>query len=291
MDTLSAGISLAQPIALICLLIIAPLILYFRGARYIFLDRIWGLLHRKGFYDDQLRSYHENQLDIERFKFMHGIHSIENKAEVYDAIAWADQIGITLRSMCKARGWVNWKARLVKKPSKFGNVGWGLLYVVACLATCIPFAWALSGDMLVQFKDSKSWVWVDEHSARAVPFLVDKSWVLRKDDCQPGSSETNKTTLEPEEVQKLCENFGTLGLATQVSQTVYMQRWIMGLLTVFMLWPIWLIFTAFIARISALDVKRRIDKVRERTVVAQESSHSEFSQVATEPAVDIKPHS
>ncbi len=79
------------------------LILYLRGARYIFLDRIWFLIQKTGFHDGKLQAYHDKQLDLERFKFMHRIPAIENIDAAHAAKDWADKVGLSLRTMGKAR--------------------------------------------------------------------------------------------------------------------------------------------------------------------------------------------
>jgi len=263
MDVMDSISTYAQVIGLVppfLLVVAAAFILYFRGARYIFLDRIWSLIHRKDFGDDVLRKYHEGQIDLERFKFMYGIRSIESLPAAYAAKAWADEIGLTLRTMGKARYWVNWETRQVKKASKLGDVLAWLLYIGVGIATCFPLAGAASNDMLVRFKESGSWVWVNDNRATELSFSFSKPWVLMKANCEVHPLNISEANLSAEEVKLLCRSFGTPELQSAVDKNVQAQRWIMGFLTVFMFGVLWAMFNALMVRLRAADVRRRIDK-------------------------------
>lgn len=264
MDVIDSISTYAQIIGLVLpflLVIAAALILYFRGARYVFLDRIWSLIHRKDFGDEILRKYHEGQIDLERFKFMYGIRSIESLPAAYAAKAWADEIGLTLRTMGKARYWVNWETRQVKKASKLGDVLAWLLYVGVGIATCFPLAGAISNDMLARFKESGSWVWMNDNRATELSFSFSKPWVLTKADCEVRPLNMPDTSLSAEEAEILCGSFGTEELQSAVEENVRAQRWIMGFLTVFMIGVLWTVFMGLMVRLRAADIRRRVDKV------------------------------
>ena len=81
-------------------------------------------------------------------------------------------------------------------------------------------------------------------------------WILSQADCEPASQPT--TTLEPDEVEMLCDSLGSSAFKTYVSEIVLLQRWVMGILTVIMLAVCRIAFIGLFSRLFALDIKKRI---------------------------------
>lgn len=251
--------SYVAPAAIFLLALMLAGFLYWRGARLVFLDRIWLLFHKREYYDEELRGYHQAQLDLERFKFMYRIPSIQSLSQARAAQDWATEVGMSLSEMVKARSWVDWEKKQIKDVSTSGNITVGLFCIVVALATTFPFVWAISGDMLVRFKASDTWVWVGGERARSIElFSKSDPWVLSQANCDPASRPT--TTLEPDEANMLCDSFGSDEFKTYVSEIVLLQRWVMGILTIMMVVVCRVAFIELFARLFAWDLKKRIKR-------------------------------
>lgn len=243
----------AAPIAL---LIIAVVVLYLRGARYILFDSLWRLFRLKGFSDSILQKHHQDLLDVERFKVMHNLPTVQTLDQAKAAAAWAEEIELSIRTVAQGRGWVNWDSKEIQVPGPKKT----LVIAVLCGVSYLTALWSLGlashNDMLVRFKESQTWMWVEENRARPVlPWLSDHS--LTPATCNARQHEI-PLGLHPEEVEDLCKNFGTAELRTEIKQNVYLQRVFFGGYLV-MGFAMMLMFLASLkARLEAKSLRQHI---------------------------------
>lgn len=238
------------------------LILYFRGARYVFLDRLWAASRGKDFHDDVFRKYHQGQLDVERFTFVYGIKSLETKAQVYDAISWSEDVGVALKSIAKAGRWVKWKERYVKRPNKSGTVICVFLYIAISLCSAVPLSGVLANNALMRFHESGTWVWVNSEQVRPVSTFTDHKWVVKKNQCKSDVVGDHQVQLSKTELSDLCKELSRPGFESVVSDAVYLQRVAMGLLLFLMFPLIWLIWVELMGRVWAFDIRKQISGSR-----------------------------
>ncbi|CAM5183699.1 hypothetical protein CDEF62S_05473 [Castellaniella defragrans] len=258
------------------LIMLSAFILYLGGARYVFLDRVWFLIQRKGFHDEKLQAYHESQLDLERFKFMYRIREIENINAAHAAKDWADEVGLSLRTMGKARLWVDWEKQQINRPKTFGTIALALLFAAISITATIPTGWAIQNDVLVRFTKTKSWAWVGKKEARSFNLLSHTPWYLTKSTCN--ASTPSDIPLSSEDKKELCNLFDTPEHNSYISNTVASQRWAMGPLAIIMLWLVYLSFQGFVTRLHAIDMKRAVERARTRTSPFLENSTPETSE-------------
>lgn len=261
---LKSAVSIAPFAALlpIALAVIVLLVLYLRGGRYVFLDRLWRLLHAKDFYDPALQRHHEQQLDIERFRVMYGARAIETLEAAYAALEWSREVQISLVKLAKAGRWVKWDERLIAKPRTLHTVANCVAALALYVMVFASAGLALTNEMLGRFVDSGTWIWLETDQARSANPWTENEWTLTRDNCDNDITNVIRKVLTLEEVQTLCNSFGTAELADDISDNVHIQRWTMGIATGVLVWLFYLVLLSLKRRIEAIDMRRRLKKTQ-----------------------------
>ena len=245
-------------IVLVVFVVLVCLFLYSRGARYIFMDRIWTMVHKNGFYDSVLQREHERQLDLERFRVMYGIRDMETLAEAQSAVAWAGRLSLSLRELGRAGRWVKWKEERVRKPGLTEAAIIGALCLAFSFTTAFPLVFTVNDEALVKFKSSETWAWLGNQKVKSFRLLNDAPWEISKEHCGNKEKIKNETPLSMDEIDYVCHEIGTEAYGEQITRAVLAQRLAGGFLLMWFCLFLWVVYRDLFALLRAFDLHKRV---------------------------------
>ncbi|MFT9639030.1 DUF6216 family protein [Alcaligenes phenolicus] len=231
--------------------------LKYKGAYFIFFNKIWSSFHREEFYDSFLESERKNCLDLERFKAMYSIESVSCPRDANRAVKWSRSLSIPLKNMGKAGRWVKWGECKVSKPTAdrviFTTLGFAFL-----LFFSTPFAiLTFNSEAIIKFDESDVWVWQGEQGLRSFLKYGDERWFFDVSICLNGvSNETKPLSLS--DLESVCEAVESGSYFSQLESTVTLQRYFAGPFLIYFLFFIMLVIKELLSLQAAVTLYREV---------------------------------
>ncbi|MBY6344375.1 hypothetical protein E5C31_00135 [Providencia rettgeri] len=231
--------------------------LKYKGAYFIFFNKIWSYFHREEFYDSFLDSERKNCLDLERFKAMYSINSVSCPRDASRAVKWSRVLSIPLRNMGKAGRWVKWDVYKVRKPS-VDRVILTILGFAFLLVLSTPFAiLTFNSEAIIKFDESGALAWQGKQGLRSFMKDGDERWSFDLSLCSSGiSSEIKSISLN--DLKSVCEAVESGSYFSQLDSTVTLQRYFAGPFLIYFLFFIMLVFKELLSLQAAVTLYREV---------------------------------
>lgn len=231
--------------------------LKYKGAYFVFFNKIWSSFHREEFYDSLLDSERKNCLDLERFKAMYSIESVSCPRDASRAVKWSRALSIPLKNMGKAGRWVKWGACKVRKPSVdrviFTTLGFAFLLFLSAPFAILTF----NSEAIIKFDESDVWAWQGKQGLRSFLKDGDERWFFDVSLCSSGVSNEIKP-LSLSDLESVCEAVESGSYFSQLESTVKLQRYFAGPFLIYFLFFIMLVIKELLSLQAAVNLYREV---------------------------------
>lgn len=228
------------------------------GSAYFILDRLWQIVAGKGDVEDKkMKDFIQEYRDVERFRYLYRIGG-ETKSEISRLIDWMSENGLGVRTVKKAKRWINFDTLEIIDPPKKKYKEIRVFWLAICMILCVLFLSVMGSNYAVyKMNDSKIWIFAESDRITSSKVTIDKESCLNKDHL----SKAGKFTKG--EVDILCKEVESGNIKNEVARTLKMQRKVSAVYIIaLILWMI-ILFSEYASAIAAYKIMEKIQKNKE----------------------------
>jgi hypothetical protein len=186
-----------------------------------------------------------DQAALVSFRITHGVHS-RTLTDARKLAGFAEDKNVPIDLIGKA-GWVFDLRKLVINPKRVPHKAWlfaaGAALVTLILAIAILCAAATKGDLLVTVKETGTWLWLSEDSARTVRPFFGKRETFDESSCSPDQSKIGAPDgFDQKDPKILCGIWEDSALESHLAKELKKQRRVLLMAVAVLVWYALMVF-------------------------------------------------
>lgn len=158
-----------------------------------------------------------------------------------------------------------------------------LIFMVLFLATSTSLSFSMRKEMLVQIRESKTWIWLSPNEARPGIISFGKTSKFEKTSCNPPLPPPQPENFGKNDIQTLCKIWNSPELKDYLSSELPNQQKALLLTTAFFFFLSFMTFLAFRQCIARIELSRKLSSLASSHPTSIESVGD--SENADEPEV------